>query len=856
MMSKKQKVNQEQENNNSLSSKDKKKQERLRKKEEKIQGETSELVLIDEIKNGIVITSDKRYVKIVEITPINFHMRSNREKNLIIDSFSSWIKIAPIKFQFKVLSMPANINTHIHKLYKDMLNEPNDKCRELQEDYLNLLCNVGQREGVTRRFFIVLEHENRSLLGADFNDIVYDFNRCVQNIKNTLKQCGNKLVEHEDEDVFLCELFFSIYNRLENETLSQRIPGIVEEYKNAGINEEPVIKDILRPSGATINKDYLIVNSVYYKYAYIPSQGYNPVVYAGWLANLVNAGEGIDIDIFFEKQEKTKIRNSVGRQIRINKARIKDASDTNSDFDDLSDTINSGYYIKSALANNQDFYYMNTLITISGESLEEVDAKFIFLNDMLNARDMELKLCKYHMMDAFYSALPICQIKKSIYERSKRNILTEGASSVYPFTSFEISDDNGILFGVNQQNNSLCIIDLFNSAKYKNANVSILGTSGAGKTFLLQTMALRMRMRDIQTFIIAPLKGHEFRRACTSIGGEYIKISPGSTNSINILEIRPLDKSSEIILDNDGEYDISKDDSILAKKLESLRAFFSLIVPDMTYEEKQIIDNALVETYSRKGITNDNDSLLDKKRGYQTNGLPYYKKMPILGDLLEILKETDDVSTKRLALILERYVTGSAASFNRQTNVNLDNKYVVVDISEFSEELQPVGMFVALDFIYDKIKEDRTKRKTVFIDETWKLIGAKSNELAANFVLEIFKIIRGYGGSAICATQDINDFFALDGGKFGKGIIANSKTKIILQLEDKEAETVQELFGLSERELLDIIRFERGMGLIITNSNNVQVKFVASLEEEELITTDRERLEAIRNKKLALKSQQ
>ena len=158
-------------------------------------------------------------------------------------------------------------------------------------------------------------------------------------------------------------------------------------------------------------------------------------------------------------------------------------------------------------------------------------------------------------------------------------------------------------------------------------------------------------------------------------------------------------------------------------------------------------------------------------------------------------------------------------------------------------------MFVALDFIYDKVKEDRTKKKAVFIDETWKLIGAHSNPLAANFVLEIFKIIRGYGGAAIAATQDINDFFALDDGKYGRGIISNSKTKIILQLEAKEAETVQDVFDLSDTEMLNITRFERGNGLVITNNNNVPVKFVASELEEMLITTDRNKLEELRKKR-------
>lgn len=823
---------------------------------------------IKEIKDGVVITDDDKYVKIVEITPINFHMRSVRERNLIIQSFMGWLKIAPVKIQFKVLSFPADINNHVTGLKEDIEKESNAKCRELQEDYLSLICNVGLREGVTRRFFIIFEYEPKGIGSNDFESACESLNSSVQTIKNFLKQCGNKVIEHEDEDYFLLELFFSIYNRSRVQTLRERLNSTIKEYDKEGIEGEVDIKDLISPLYIDCKSSILQINDTYFSFLYIPSEDYKTVVAGGWLSAVINAGEGIDIDLYFQKQEKFKIRKEVGRQLRVNKANIKDSSDTNTDFDDLSDAISSGYYIKQAMAENQDFYYMNTLITVSGPTPEAVKYKIDYLNDLFNSQDMALRECKYHMIDAFKMSLPICHVEKVIYDRCKRNILTEGVASTYPFTSFEISDDNGILFGINQQNNSLCIIDLFNTDKYKNANVSILGTSGAGKTFLLQLMALRMRMRDIQTFIIAPLKGHEFKRACNSIGGEYIKISPGSVNSINILEIRPQDKRNEKLLDYDEEdYNFFNSDSILAKKLESLRAFFSLIIPDMSYEEKQLVDNGLAETYKRKGITHDNNSLLDKKANEEKQrkvaeiykkenrqptseeSLQVYKKMPILGDLLKVLKEMADDRTRRVELILERYVNGSAASFNRQTNVNLNNKYVVVDISEFSEELQPVGMFVALDYIYDKVKEDRTKKKAVFIDEAWKLIGAKSNALAANFVLEMFKIIRGYGGSAICATQDINDFFALEGGKFGKGIISNSKTKIILQLESQEAETVRDIFELSDREMTDIIRFERGTGLVITNTNNVPIKVVASDKEKDLITTDRKRLEELAKEK-------
>ena len=198
-----------------------------------------------------------------------------------------------------------------------------------------------------------------------------------------------------------------------------------------------------------------------------------------------------------------------------------------------------------------------------------------------------------------------------------------------------------------------------------------------------------------------------------------------------------------------------------------------------------------------------------------------------------------------MANILNRLVNGSAKTFNQQTNVNLDNKYTVLDISELSGDMLTVGMFVALDYVWDKAKEDRTKEKAIFLDELWQLIGASSNKLAAEFVLEVFKIIRGYGGSAICATQDLNDFFSLDSGKYGKGIINNAKTKVILNLEEDEAARVQDILKLSETELMNITHFERGNGLISTNSNNVTVEFRASEFETELITTDRAELQSI-----------
>ena len=282
---------------------------------------------------------------------------------------------------------------------------------------------------------------------------------------------------------------------------------------------------------------------------------------------------------------------------------------------------------------------------------------------------------------------------------------------------------------------------------------------------------------------------------------------------------------------------IGDENSILARKIQQLHIFFSLLIPDMNHEEKQLLDEALIRTYAEKGITHDNDSLIDPDDPSK------YKTMPLLEDVYNILMSSSD--TKRLGNILNRLVHGSAKTFNQHTNVDLSNPYTVLDISELTGDLLTVGMFVALDFVWDKAKEDRTKEKAIFIDEIWQLVGAGSNSMAAEFCLEIFKIIRGYGGAAIAATQDLNDFFALDGGKYGKGIINNAKTKIVLNLEDDEAIRVQDALKLTDTEIANITRFERGNGLISTNSNHITVEFKASALEKQLITTDRYELSQI-----------
>ena len=793
-------------------------------------------------------TTDGRYIKILEIEPINFMLRSSEEQYNILSSFASWLKISPMKLQFKSITRKADSDKHVAMIRKELEKEDNEQCKTLSEDYIRLIKDVGSREALTRRFFLIYQYE---VIGRnesdDYSKIYGMLMTAEQNARAYFLQCGNSIVQHKNPDEATAEILYMFFNRRScvDEPFASRVNRVIVDAMAAkgkviGVDPIPHIRmaNFIAPRGLDLShNNYFIMDGRYFCILYIKANGYPNTVRGGWMSSLINAGEGVDIDVHLSRENRSKTIDKVAQRIRLNRTKLKGLQDTSTDYEELTNSIQAGYFIKNGIANhNEDLFYMSVFVTISAKTYEELLWRKQQMVDMLKSMDMYLSECRFQQEAAFRSVMPFLQISPKLQKKTQRNVLTSGAASTYMFTSFEMSDDSGVLLGVNRHNNSLCIVDLFNTKINKNANLTMCGTSGAGKTFTLQLLALRMRMRGIQCYIIAPIKGHEFKRACSKIGGEFIKIAPGSPHCINVMEIRHTISPEMELID---EVDYNDMDSMLARKIQQLMIFFSLLIPDMTNEEEQMLDEALIKTYNDFGINHDNNSL------YADNTVfpPKMKRMPILGDLHKHLLENP--MTARVAAIVSRFVTGSAQSFNRQTNVDLTNKYIVLDLSELKGKLLPVGMMIALDYVWDNIKADRTKKKAIMIDEIWQLIGASSNKMAAEFCLEIFKIIRGFGGSAIASTQDLSDFFSLEDGKYGRAIINNSKNKIILNLEQDEAQYVKDVLKLTRTEVRSITQFERGEALIHSNNNKVPVVIKASKQEQEMITTDRAELEAI-----------
>lgn len=421
-----------------------------------------DLLPIEKIENGILHTTDDRYIKILEIEPINFLLRSPREQRSVIYSFASLLKVSPVRLQFKSFSRKADVNAYLDKLRRDAANEPDAAVRKRHMSYIRFVKRLGSRDAVSRRFFVIFQYEApTNERNISYAEIVSTLETTARNFRTYLAQCGNAIVEHENEDEFLTDVFYTLLNRRTavQISLQERIQDVLASYlaqnDATALDKIPPAAFMIPPSLDLKHGRYLCIDGTYHAYLMIPADGYRAQVTAGWMALLVNAGEGIDVDLFLERQPKERMMQKIGQQIRINRSKIKDTSDTNSDFDDLSNAIRSGYYLKDGLANNEDFYYAAILVTVTAASVKDLEWRIGEIRKLMVSQDMNLQLCSFRQEAAFLSSLLLCSPDAALFKKYRRNILTSTAASFYPFVSFELCDTNGVLLGVNKYNNSL-----------------------------------------------------------------------------------------------------------------------------------------------------------------------------------------------------------------------------------------------------------------------------------------------------------------------------------------------------------------------------------------------------------------
>lgn len=585
------------------------------------------------------------------------------------------------------------------------------------------------------------------------------------------------------------------------------------------------ILDILSPTTVdTKSRDYIVVDGIFHAYLYVAGYGYSTTVGSSWLAPLVEAGEGVNLSFTVRRQSKDKILSKIAQTTMLNRSRMRDVGDTRQDYEELDSAINSGLYLKDVMnRQGEDFYYMHTLIEVTADDPETLEQRVTEVEKLCVSVDMIARRCDYKNEQAFLSSLPLLSLDADIERKSRRNALTSGVAAAFPFASYELSDRNGIFLGLNMYNRSPVFLDPYDDYKYTNGNFWLGGTSGAGKTVTLQCMGGRLREQGRRVIFIIPKKGHEYRPLCELLGGLYLRLSPSSRDCPNLMAIRrtSLDAYSGL------RGLTARNDSVLADKISRLIIWYSLQKRDLSDEDKSLLDSSLVECYRRYSIGFDNASITDETGAFKT--------MPVFADWYEVLAENPD--TKHLAVVLARYVTGSAAAMGERNDIDLNNKYIVLDTTGMPDDLILPGIFWATDVANDLIMNAGADLSALIADELWSLVGASSNPLAAGFVLEMVKTIRGLGGIAVTSTQGMQDLFGLEGGKYGKGILDSSRIKLVMQMEEQEARLIQDKLNLSEDEVRQITRFRRGEGLLCIGYNHVPIAIHTTPKEYEAITT-------------------
>lgn len=579
-------------------------------------------------------------------------------------------------------------------------------------------------------------------------------------------------------------------------------------------------KDKISPSYINMqNPKFIEINNLFYSGLIIVDyyREQNDLI----LKNLIETNINMNISIFYEKQNSYKTIKDLTYHIGNVGVELKEGNQNREDIDIAAYTYNDAKYIRKEIqVNNEDIYFLYIYITVYADNLKDLEYYLNKIEGITQSRGLETIRANFRQEDLFLSCLPIMQNKDIIKEAGKRNVLTTGLLSTFPFISSNIFDIEGIFIGTNIYNDSLVFIDRFNTQKYKNANICIFGTSGAGKSFYTKLLILRYKLLGISQYIVDPER--EYENLCKKLRGVQIKIGPNSKTYINILEIR-----KESIEDGESGY--------LATKIGKLIGFFNLIFGELNEEEKALLEEKIIKTYKKKNINFDDESLFKNtnKKGKTRKEFKNPKDMPILEDLYNELGS--DEKTKKFKIKLIPFIKGSMKFFNNYSNVKLDNDLIIADIYDLGEENLKYGMYLFTDIFWDKIKENRNQKKAIYLDEIWRLIGVTSNKEVAGFIYKIFKTIRKYGGSGVAITQDISDIFSLEEGAYGKSILNNSSIKTFFALEEENIKILSKFANLSEKEKVEIKSLKRGECLMFVGEDHILTKIECSEYEKAII---------------------
>jgi conjugal transfer ATP-binding protein TraC len=582
------------------------------------------------------------------------------------------------------------------------------------------------------------------------------------------------------------------------------------------------LRDFVAPSSLEFSNTHFQLGTRYARTYYV--YGYPRQLYTGWLSGLVNLDEVIDLSMYvypvesqvvLENLRKKVTQLEAGIQIEAEKGRVRDPGKEAAitDAEEMRDKLQVG---------EERFFRFGLYFTLYAGSLEELEFVSHKVESMLGQQLVYSKAATSQQEQGLNSTVP--QLVDQLQIR--RNMSTGALSTSFPFTSADLSQENGILYGINMHNSGLVIFDRFT---LENGNSVVFAKSGAGKSFAVKLEALRSMMFGTEIFIIDP--ENEYQRMCEAVSGAYVRLSLSSATRINPFDLPKVVDSDEA-------------DNALRSNLITLHGLLRLMMggaqiqmagasgsgggmvgPALAPSEEADLDAALIETYAKAGITND--------------PLTHTGTPPAIIDLYDTLLHMGGTGPQ-LAQRLRKYTTGTFAGiFSQQSNIDINNPLVVFNLRDLEDELRPVAMYIVLNYVWNKTKTDQKKRLLV-VDEAWQLM---KYEDSASFLFSLAKRARKYNLGITTITQDVEDFM---GSRMGRAIVANASMQFLLKQSPTAVDVLTDVFKLTDEERKRLSQFPVGQGLFFAGQNHVHIQVVASPTETSLITTNPAEVQAIK----------
>ncbi|MBI3985274.1 MAG: ATP-binding protein [Candidatus Levybacteria bacterium] len=554
------------------------------------------------------------------------------------------------------------------------------------------------------------------------------------------------------------------------------------------------VADIIAPSSIEVDFNNIRIGEKLHKTFFIA--GYPRYVSPDWLEPVIDFEHTMDISMFIYPSQTPDVLSDLRRKIAEMEATIASDEEEGLEIDPkVSASLEDALSVQEELAKGVErFFQFSLYVSLVSESLEELNEASRRLNATLSSILLLPKTATLQMEDGFKSTIPLGEDRLYI----TRNMDTTSLASTFPFTSAMLTQDKGVLYGVNQQNGSLIIFDRYS---LENANEVVLGKSGAGKSYLIKLEVMRQFMFGTEVIVVDP-EG-EYEKLAESFGGEEVAFTPSSAIKIN-----PFDLS--------GMYEEGENE--LGLKILSLHGLLKIVLGKLDATHDAILDRALVETYRQKGITTDPDT--------------QKKEPPLMEDLYKVLLGMEDPAAKDLALILEKFIKGSLSGiFNQQSNFDISNPLTIFNIKALEEELRPIAMHIILDFVWTKVRKN-LKKRLLILDEAWYMM---KYEDSASFVYSIAKRSRKYYLGLTTITQDVRDFLSTD---YGKAVLSNSSIQMLLKQSPSEVDLVADVFYLTAGEKQLLLSANVGEGLFFAGQNHVAIQVVAASFEHQTITSN------------------